>query len=287
MSLAERLGSRRGFNRDVQYIGNGKPGYQRHISQYANTQKVVSRNQNQSKKPTINVTNSLSEVEIAACKKYLNTVKEYRDVYGSLKELDDIEVEIKNLYEIEKLSIEINNNHFIDSAKYTSKINEYRGIYEDTINKKFKMLEEKYSLNSKTPAINTKAKLLTLYDIRINQKLKNFEKSLSLISKTSALGGVKDVNNLNILNTLTSDNISKKSEEVNKNINGRFNLSEELQKRLDEERHILEEREKQLKLKFEKLIDDERKHNIKKEFEIKMELELKAQQEEDRIKKEI
>jgi hypothetical protein len=35
-------------------------------------------------------------------KKYLKTVKEYRDVYGSLKERDDIEVDIKNLYEIEK-----------------------------------------------------------------------------------------------------------------------------------------------------------------------------------------
>ena len=69
MSLAERLGSIRGFNRDVKYIGNGKPGYQRHLSRYANTQKVFSRNQKQNKKPTINVTNSISEVKIVPCKK--------------------------------------------------------------------------------------------------------------------------------------------------------------------------------------------------------------------------
>ena len=202
MSLAERLGSRKGFIRDVSYIGNGKLGYKKHIQRYNYTQKAL--NKKRSRPAALNLEPIPTSTTRASQKsntgntiylEYIERVREYKDVYGNIEDIKEIETVIQNLRKIERLQHEVNSNIFVNGSKYTKKIEEYRKIYETNIEDKLQKFEEQHVIKPLSPkpenivdSMNiepqnmrdSQQKLLErLHNNMINKRLKSVEKSLS------------------------------------------------------------------------------------------------------------
>jgi len=311
MSLAERLGSRKGFIRDVRYLGNGKPGYQKHIQRYNHTQKALNKKKYQSPSQTLNfepvpTITAKSNFSNTIYEEYIERVREYKDVYGNSSDLADIESNIKNLREIERLQHEVNSNNFVKGSKYTKKIDEYRKIYETNIEDKLQKFEERHvikplpsipdnisdSLNLEPQNIReSQQKLLErLHKNRLNKRLKDVERSLSDFDVPEVTSELQETTDT-LEPILTQEVEPKKAPNKVKYIKKEEQLSEmakELQRRLREEREIQLRREQQLKLDFEKRMEEERKLKIQREMEIKKELELEAKRkEEERIRQEV